>query len=417
MRGGTLSPTEHRRPAPTGTALSLLVAGVAWPPERSLARLIRTFGDAGLTVTVACGDPPDAPWFAAPRFRWLATRSGSRSGAASRLGRATRVARAFRRSPADAWRFWREGHALPFAQRLRAWYGLSPFAGQRWDVVYFPDPEAAFAFPPLYGLGRAVVVSAFDGERRAGDLVARLAVARRVPWIFERATRIHCGSNFVLRRLVEGGVAPEKVVVVPPGVDLEFFTPRTGRTAHDEFRLVTTVGAGLSTLGIEHALLAVQRLKRSSVPARLEMLGDCVGEDRHRVLYTIEDLGLLDDVHLRGPLSADATRAVLRAADVFVNADVGTDVSPTALAAMACGLPVVTIDSGGTCETIADRGEGRIVSAWSPEAMARALAELWTDPGSRRRLGAAARRRVADTVPLGAERLLALCRDAARAAA
>jgi glycosyltransferase involved in cell wall biosynthesis len=328
------------------------------------------------------------------------------------------ASRAVLRSPADAWRFWNSpSQPAPLARRLRAWSWLSPFAGRRWDVVYFPDPEAAFAFPGLFELGRAVIVSAFDGQRRAGDLVPRLAVARGLPWIFTKATRVHCASHFVLRHLVEGGVDPGKVVVVPPEVDLEFFCPRVGPSSHAEFRIVATVGSGLSTQGLEHTLLALQRLKRSSVPARLEMLGDCVGEERHRALYTIQDLDLFEDVHLHGTLATDATRQILRSSDVFVNADLGADVSVTALQAMACGLPIVTVDSGGTCETIADRGEGRIVPAWSPEGLARALAELWTDAATRRRLGAAARRRIADTVPMAVDRLLVLCRDAARAAA
>jgi glycosyltransferase involved in cell wall biosynthesis len=262
-----------------------------------------------------------------------------------------------------------------------------------------------------------VIVSAFDEQRRAGDLVPGLAVGRRLPWIFAKATRLHCASHFVLRHLVEGGVDPAKVVVVPPAIDLEFFRPRVERSSRAGYRIVTTVGSGLSTQGLEHTLLAVQRLKRSSVPVRLEMLGDCVGEERHRALFTIQDLDLSEEVHLHGALTTDATRRVLTSADVFVNADLGTDLSVTALYAMACGLPIVTVDSGGTCEIIANHEEGRIVPAWSPEALTRALAELWMDVAARRRLGEAARRRVTDTVPLASQRLLALCRDAARATA
>lgn len=418
MRAATLSLTERPRPARSQAALSLLVAGASWPLETSLARLIRGLGDGGATVTVACTGEPDAHWFSAPRFNGLSLQPSPRFAAVPSIGRAWMAARAILRSPSDTWRFWRrESGATSLTRRLRAWYWLSSFAGRRWDVIYFPDPEAAFALPPLFELGCAVVVSAFDGQSRAGDLVSRLGVASGLPWIFTKATRVHCASDFVMRRLTEGGVDPDKVVVVPPGVDLEFFCPGPERPSRPEFRIVTTVGSGLSTQGVEHALLAVQRLKRASVPVRLEMIGDCVGEERHRVLYTIHDLDLLPDVHLHGALAADATRRVLRSSDVFVSVGMGEDVSQTALHAMACGVPVVTSESGATRETIAHGAEGLIVPAWNPEAMARALAGLWTDAVSRRRMGAAARRRVAITARMAADRLLALCRDAAGAVA
>jgi glycosyltransferase involved in cell wall biosynthesis len=105
---------------------------------------------------------------------------------------------------------------------------------------------------------------------------------------------------------------------------------------------------------------------------------------------------------------------VLRSSDVFLNSGFGEDISMTALNAMACALPVVTSDSGGLREAVADGVEGLVVPAWNPGAMAHALADLGADAGRRQRMGAAARARVASPAKASIADLLTLCQDAAR---
>jgi glycosyltransferase involved in cell wall biosynthesis len=66
------------------------------------------------------------------------------------------------------------------------------------------------------------------------------------------------------------------------------------------------------------------------------------------------------------------------------------------LEAMACALPVVTCDSVGCREAVADGVNGLLVPPRDPAALAAALARLIADPALRGRLGAAGRQRVLD---------------------
>jgi glycosyltransferase involved in cell wall biosynthesis len=62
---------------------------------------------------------------------------------------------------------------------------------------------------------------------------------------------------------------------------------------------------------------------------------------------------------------------------------------------MACGLPVVSSSAGALPEVVGRDGEaGVLVPPADPEAMAAALKRVMADEGLRRRMGAAARRRV-----------------------
>jgi glycosyltransferase involved in cell wall biosynthesis len=61
---------------------------------------------------------------------------------------------------------------------------------------------------------------------------------------------------------------------------------------------------------------------------------------------------------------------------------------------MACGLPIVATDVGGTSEAVRDGVEGFLVPPRDAEAIATALAKLWREPELRARMGAAGRARV-----------------------
>jgi glycosyltransferase involved in cell wall biosynthesis len=65
------------------------------------------------------------------------------------------------------------------------------------------------------------------------------------------------------------------------------------------------------------------------------------------------------------------------------------------LEAMALARPVVATDTGGNPELVEDGVTGRLVPVDAPEVLADTIGDLLTQPLLARRLGEAARRRVA----------------------
>jgi glycosyltransferase involved in cell wall biosynthesis len=123
-------------------------------------------------------------------------------------------------------------------------------------------------------------------------------------------------------------------------------------------------------------------------------------------------------VRLLGALSPADVAAVLREADVLLHASCAEGVSNAVLEAMATGLAVVTTDAGGMREAVRDEVDGLVVPVQDATAMGDALARLAADPALRRRLGASARRRVADDFHLDDQvaSFVALLEEAAGAA-
>jgi glycosyltransferase involved in cell wall biosynthesis len=93
---------------------------------------------------------------------------------------------------------------------------------------------------------------------------------------------------------------------------------------------------------------------------------------------------------------------LVKAADVFVLPSYYMEGLPVSiLEAMACGKPVVTTRHKGCEDAVVDGETAFLVPVHDPAALAEKILVLAQDPGLRRRLGGAGRRRVEEVFELG----------------
>jgi glycosyltransferase involved in cell wall biosynthesis len=148
---------------------------------------------------------------------------------------------------------------------------------------------------------------------------------------------------------------------------------------------------------VEAAPLVLDRIPG----ARLAVVGD--GPERTAIEERAAALGLLDDARFRFlPFRAPAARH-LRALDLYVLPSAWEALPIGVLEALACGVPQVASDVGGTGEAI-DRETGLLVPKHDPRALADAICELLGDEARRKRLAAASVERHARR--FGLERML-----------
>ncbi len=105
----------------------------------------------------------------------------------------------------------------------------------------------------------------------------------------------------------------------------------------------------------------------------------------------------LPRLHLLGQVAPDEVGRLLAAADLFVHPSCCAEGLPGAiLEAAAAGLAIVATPQGGTVEVVRSPGHGLLVPPGDAAALAAAMARLVDDPALRARLGAEARRVVAE---------------------
>lgn len=227
-------------------------------------------------------------------------------------------------------------------------------------------------------------------------------------------TNSAAGRDSLLRHR---GFPPSAVVVARNGVGVPRVDAARAAALRREWLgdgtlLVGCLGALYPLKGHRCLIEALPAVLRAHPRARLVLVGD--GESAADLRAQARALGVEESVLFPGYLEGDPGDA-LAAFDVFAHPTSQIEGLPYAiLEAMALGKPVLATAVGGVPEAVADGVTGLLVPPASPAALAEALSRL-VDPGLRRRLGEAARRRWSEefTAEAAAARLRALYEPAA----
>jgi glycosyltransferase involved in cell wall biosynthesis len=222
-------------------------------------------------------------------------------------------------------------------------------------------------------------------RRWFGFLGMQIRVARRLPSVVtvSESSRADIGT--------EMGVPPERITVVPVGVDHTVFCPAPGVVAVPG-RLMVTSSSDVPMKGLVPLLEAVALLRRRR-PVELVVVGRPRPEGR--VDRAIERLGLRPVVRCVSGISDEELARAYGEAEVAIVPSLYEGFSLPAIEAMACGVPVVATTGGALPEVVGASGEtGLLVPPDDPPALAAAIGRLLDDPALRARLGAAGRARV-----------------------
>ncbi|MDJ0820364.1 MAG: glycosyltransferase family 4 protein [Paracoccaceae bacterium] len=195
------------------------------------------------------------------------------------------------------------------------------------------------------------------------------------------------------------GHLPERLVIRPMGVDTDTLTRDTPYVPPENGRPVQLFSCGRLNVvkGHQDLMTAMRQLLDQGVDVRLEIAGedDDGGTGYRQTLEKqMKKLHLRDHVKLLGAIDADAVRAKLQDAHVFVLASWHEPLGVAYMEAMAMGVPAIGTDAGGVRELIEDGVNGVLVEPKNPSHLARAIRDLAADHDTALRLSTAGRAHV-----------------------
>jgi len=248
---------------------------------------------------------------------------------------------------------------------------------------FVPDlVDAHFLYPDGFGavevarrLGVPVVVSARGTD--VNHLCQHWPFRPFARWVLRNADHLVAVSAALRERMIEAGAAPERVSVIPNGVDTRLFHPADRQAVRAELGLgqheqvLFSAGALVRQKGFDALIEGLARVRDGDL--RLYIAGS--GPRRARLEHLAGRLGLAERVRFLGSLAPGEMARWYQAADLFVFGSWREGCPNVVLEALACGTPVVATRVGGTPELVREGRDGLLFEPRSPDAFAQALLE------------------------------------------
>ncbi len=258
---------------------------------------------------------------------------------------------------------------LPSSLPLAAWEQFTlPKAHGTKDLLFCPSYVS-----PLMARCPTFLVhhGSYEGYPQAFDWWT-LNKARAIYCLSaHRATAVSTVSEHSKRDMVRFyKLNPDKISVVPDGVDTRFFQPIEEKETLSELRrnylgadspFILYVGKPVERRNLSPLVRAFGLLKKQDrIPHKLFIVGsDQPGDSPFR--RVIDELGLQDDVAILGYANYPQMRLIYNAADLLVYPSSYEGFGMPVLEGMACGTPVIALNNtafpefaGGVAHLITD---------------------------------------------------------------
>jgi alpha-maltose-1-phosphate synthase len=194
-------------------------------------------------------------------------------------------------------------------------------------------------------------------------------------------------STFAYRSFVDQGVAPEKLRLLPYGVNLSRFEP-VATPATDRFDILY-VGAMSLQKGVQYLVRAYQKLQHSNKSLTF------VGTPSEALMSILKQRGFWsDDISVLGHMPQAELKTVMSKSHVMVLPSIQDGFGMVMAQAMACGCPVIASCHTGAEDLFTDGKEGYIVPIRDMDSLAQRLQTLADNPQIRAEMGRQALTRV-----------------------
>ena len=284
--------------------------------------------------------------------------------------------------------------------------GVKAFAcekGIKYDIIhshYWMSGLAAASLSDLWG--GTPIVHMFHTLGEMKNRIARTEAEREGEYrlngerqVLARVNRVTVATLAELTQLRFLYKADQnKMVIIPPGVDVSHFYPipsdeaKTYVGLKPENRMILFVGRIEPLKGVDTLIeaMACLQLREENHPVHLAIIGgdpsaspEDMTVEMARLQKLCDDLGLDQSVIFLGKRDQDKLPYYYSAAEVLVMPSHYESFGMVALEAMACGTPVIASEVGGLAYLVRDGETGFTIPAEEPEMLCEKLSWLLND--------------------------------------
>ncbi|MGB9927169.1 MAG: glycosyltransferase [Methanosarcina sp.] len=269
-----------------------------------------------------------------------------------------------------------------------------------------PKPDlihAHFSYPDGYGMMKLskkwkipLVISALGTIERKVAYEGSYT-SKQIIQTMNFADRILSVSEDLKLHIINLGIKPEKVIVVPNGVDIEKFKPVKKEKARNflnlpqDKKIVLFVGALRKIKGVDYLIEAA----KAFVDRDTELF--MVGRDdglKKSLDKRAEELKISNFIKFTGPVNHEDIPLWISASDILVLPSLSEGRPNVILEALACEIPVVATDVGGIPELLIQGETGYLVPAKNPVELSKRIGKLLEDEDLREKMGKLGRKSI-----------------------
>ncbi len=214
-------------------------------------------------------------------------------------------------------------------------------------------------------------------------------------WFYSQLDVVYVNSEHYRQSWIRRGIIPERLKILPRGLDSALFSPEHGDQHFWERYGKEPGEVGLLYVGrvskeknLDVAIAATNKMRGEGLPVRLLVVGDGP--------YLKELKEIVPEACCTGYLQGHELAKAFASSDIFVFPSTTDTFGNVVMEAQASGLPAVVSDLGGPRELVEEGVDGFITRGLDVGSFASAVRRLVLDPALRQKMGQAGRQRVQD---------------------
>ncbi len=292
-----------------------------------------------------------------------------------------------------------------FAEGIREFTASENSSYEIWHAHYWLSGIAAQCLNGM-GLRAPIIHTLGELKNRAARNAAEAETDTRIRSeraLMQSVARVVASTPRDKEQMIElYDAPPEKIIVIPPGVDTSLFRPVPSARAREwigsyDDKMVLFVGRIDPIKGLDTWFRAMKLVVDQDPTLRQRMCICLIGGDLDddldpdselsRLVELKEELGIGDLVTFLGGRAQAALPFYYSAADAVVMPSRYESFGLAALEAMACGTPVVASDVGGLSYLVRDGETGFLVPEGDANSFAEKISLLLHNPQLRDEMG------------------------------